>query len=152
MKEGAGQRVVVVPCSGIGKTYGTVTREAAYVLVEELRPGRVELVPLSLVVLGDEALKARLQGCPAITIDGCNLECARKNVSEAGAVVIENFRVLDVYRHHRHLKPQGIQQLNEGGLALAQCLAQEAAAVVDRAVESAATVVDCDGPLAVEGV
>ena len=117
MEEMGRSRVVVVPCSGIGKTYGTVTREAAYVLVEELRPGRVELVPLSLVVLGDEALKARLQGCPAITIDGCNLECARKNVSEAGAVVIENFRVLDVYRRHRHLKPQGIQQLNEGGLA-----------------------------------
>lgn len=137
------ERVLVVPCSGIGKTYGTVTREAAYVLVEELRPEQVTLLPLSLVVLGDEALKARLQGCPAITIDGCNLECARKNVSEAGAVVIENLRVLDVYRRHRHLKPQGIQQLNEGGLALAQCLAEEAALVVDR-VTGAPGIVDDD--------
>lgn len=151
MEEMGRSRVVVVPCSGIGKTYGTVTREAAYVLVEELRPGRVELVPLSLVVLGDEALKARLQGCPAITIDGCNLECARKNVSEAGAVVIENFRVLDVYRRHRHLKPQGIQQLNEGGLALAQCLAEEAALVVDRAIEAGGTVGGCGSPWADEG-
>ncbi len=151
MEEGAGQRVVVVPCSGIGKTYGTVTREAAYVLVEDLRPGQVELVPLSLVVLGDETLKARLQGCPAITIDGCNLECARKNVSDAGAVVIENFRVLDVYRRHRHLKPQGIQQLNEGGLALAQCLAEEAAAVVDRIAGTREIVVDGGQPVAEEG-
>jgi hypothetical protein len=31
------QRVCIVPCSGIGKTYGSVTREAAYA-AEELRP------------------------------------------------------------------------------------------------------------------
>ena len=31
-------RVVVVPCSGIGKPFGTVSREAAYELCEELRP------------------------------------------------------------------------------------------------------------------
>ena len=74
-------RVLVVPCSGIGKSYGTVTREAAYILAEELRPDQVELLPLSLVVLGDAALKQSIQGRAAITIDGCNLECARKNLS-----------------------------------------------------------------------
>ena len=31
-------KVVIVPCSGIGKTYGTVSREAAYDLTEDLRP------------------------------------------------------------------------------------------------------------------
>ena len=40
------KRVVVVPCSGIGKTYGTVGREAAYELVEELRPENAEIVAL----------------------------------------------------------------------------------------------------------
>jgi len=126
----------VVPCSGIGKSYGTVTREAAYILAEELRPDQVELLPLSLVVLGDEALKQSIQGRAAITIDGCNLECARKNVSDAGAVVVENFRVLEAYRQHRQLKPQGIAELNEGGRALARIMAAEAAAVVDRLPEA----------------
>ena len=37
-------KVVIVPCSGIGKTYGTVSREAAYDLVEELRPETTGLV------------------------------------------------------------------------------------------------------------
>ena len=32
--------VVVIPCSGIGKPFGTVSREAAYELCENLRPGR----------------------------------------------------------------------------------------------------------------
>ena len=129
-------RVLVVPCSGIGKSYGTVTREAAYILAEELRPDQVELLPLSLVVLGDAALKQSIQGRPAITIDGCNLECARKNVSDVGAVVVENFRVLEAYRQHRQLKPQGIAELNEGGLALARIIAAEVAAVVDRLQEA----------------
>ncbi len=129
-------RILVVPCSGIGKSYGTVTREAAYVLAEELRPDQVELLPLSLVVLGDESLKQSIRGRAAITIDGCNLECARKNAAGAGAVVVENFRVLEAYRQHRELKPQGIAELNEAGLALARVIAAEAAAVVDRRQEA----------------
>ncbi len=48
------QKVVIVPCSGIGKTYGTVSREAAYEVVENVRPGQTHLVALSLLVLGDE--------------------------------------------------------------------------------------------------
>ena len=35
-----GETVVVVPCSGIGKTFGSVSREAAYDLCEDLRPER----------------------------------------------------------------------------------------------------------------
>ena len=33
------KKVVVLPCSGIGKVYGAVARETAYELVEKLRPG-----------------------------------------------------------------------------------------------------------------
>lgn len=51
-------RIAIVPCSGIGKTFGTVSREAAYAVVEDLRPDRTELVALSLLVLGDEAARA----------------------------------------------------------------------------------------------
>ncbi len=72
------KRVVVVPCSGIGKTYGTVSREAAYVVTEDLRPGATQLVALSLLVLGDEAARAAVTACPAITVDGCKLACATK--------------------------------------------------------------------------
>ena len=74
-------KVVIVPCSGIGKTYGTVSREAAYDLVEDLRPETTELVALSLLVLGDERARATVAACPAVTIDGCKLACATKMVS-----------------------------------------------------------------------
>jgi len=87
---------------------------------------------LSLLVLGNEDARQVISACPAITIDGCKLACATKMVQESGGKVAQDFAVLDVYRRYRHLKPQGIAELNEGGEKLARALAEEAAQVVDR--------------------
>ncbi len=124
-------RVIIVPCSGIGKTYGTVTREAAYLVTEELRPGETVIVPLSLLVLGDEEARAAVQDANVITMDGCKLACATVNVRQAGGEVAREYAVLDFYRQHRNLKPQGIAELNEGGEALARALAEEIAGASD---------------------
>jgi uncharacterized metal-binding protein len=126
-----GRKVVVVPCSGIGKTYGTVSREAAYAVTQELRPAESQLVALSLLVLGDEAARAAVSENPAITIDGCKLACATKMVKESGGTLAQEVAVLDVYRRHKQFKPQGIAELNEGGQQLARAMAEEIAATVD---------------------
>jgi uncharacterized metal-binding protein len=126
------QRVVVVPCSGIGKTYGTVGREAAYELVEALRPDTAEVVALSLLVLGDADTQARVQAAPAVTIDGCKLACASKMVTESGGRVAYEANVLDTFRRHRDLKPKGIAELNPEGEALARELARELAEATDQ--------------------
>ena len=123
--------VVIVPCSGIGKTYGTVSREAAYDVVEELRPDRSKLVALSMLVLGDEQARASVATNLVVTIDGCKLACATKMVQESGGQVARDFAVLDVYRNHRQFKPRGIAVLSEGGQQLARVLAEEVATVVD---------------------
>jgi uncharacterized metal-binding protein len=125
------RRVIIVPCSGIGKTYGSVSREAAYDVTEDLRPETAELVPLALLVLGDETARAAVASSPAITIDGCKLACATKMVKACGGEVTKDYAVLDVYRRYKQFKPQGIAELNENGLQLAQALAQEIVAVVD---------------------
>jgi uncharacterized metal-binding protein len=127
-------RVVIVPCSGIGKTYGTVSREAAYDIIEDLRPEETQLVALSMLVLGDEAARAAVAQNPAITIDGCKLACATKMVKESGGTVAQDFAVLDVYRRYKQFKPQGIAELNEGGEQLAHALAEEIAGIVDNLV------------------
>ena len=124
-------RDVVVPCSGIGKTYGTVSREAAYEVTEDRRPEATDLVALSLLVLGDEDARARVRDNPAVTIDGCKLACAAKMVQESGGTVARGFAVLDTYRRHRELRPEGIAELNEGGQQLAHAVAAEIAAIVD---------------------
>ena len=125
------QKVVIVPCSGIGKTYGSVSREAAFELVEDLRTDQTQLVALSLLVLGDEDSLAAVKGSPAITIDGCKLNCAKKMVQENGGTIAQYYAVLDVYRRYKQFKPQGIAELNEGGQNLAHALAEEIAQVVD---------------------
>ncbi len=126
-----GKHIVIVPCSGIGKTYGSVSREAAYDVTQDLRSDTTQLVPLSLLVLGDEAARATVADTPAITIDGCKLACATKMVKENGGQVAKDYAVLDVYRRYKQFKPQGIAELNEGGQQLAHALAQEIAQEVD---------------------
>lgn len=125
------KKIIIVPCSGIGKPYGTVSREAAYEVIDDLRPAQTRLVPLALLVLGDEESRAVVAECPAITIDGCKLACAAKMVQQSGGTVAQEIAVLDVYRSHKDLKPQGIAELNEGGQKLAHVLAEEVATLVD---------------------
>jgi uncharacterized metal-binding protein len=120
-----------VPCSGIGKTYGSVSREAAYDVTEDLRPDDTQLVSLAMLVLGDEGARAAIAKAPAVTIDGCKLACATKMVLESGGAVAQDYAVLDVYRRYKQFKPQGIAELNEGGQQLARALAEEIATVVD---------------------
>ncbi|MCJ7707122.1 MAG: putative zinc-binding protein [Anaerolineales bacterium] len=127
----AQHKVAIVPCSGIGKSYGTVSREAAYDVTEDLRPDQTRLVALSRLVLGDEEARGIVTSNPAITIDGCKLACATKMVRESGGIVAQDFAVLDVYRRYKEFKPQGIAELNEGGEKLAHALAEEIAALVD---------------------
>ena len=124
-------KVVIVPCSGIGKSYGTVSRMAAYQVTEEERPKHTQLIPLALLVMGDEDSRKAIAECPAITIDGCKLACATKMVQQSGGHVARDFAVLEVYRRYRDFKPQGIAELNEGGEKLANVLAKEIGTAVD---------------------
>ena len=124
------RKVVIVPCSGIGKSLGSVAREAGYELCDELRPETTQLVALSKLVLGEERAREHVRQSPAITIDGCKLMCAAKLVKLSGGTARE-VAVQDVYRRHKELKPDGIAELNEAGKQLARVMAEEIAAVVD---------------------
>lgn len=128
------KKVIIIPCSGIGKSYGTVSRVSAYQVTEDDRPENTQLGPLSLLVLGDEEARASLAENPAITIDGCKLACATKMVQECGGNVAKDFAVLEVFRRYRDFKPQGISELNEGGQKLADALAKEVDLVVDEVI------------------
>jgi len=123
--------VVVVPCSGIGKTFGTVSREAAYELCEELRPKSTRLMAMAKLVLGEPAAQDLITRHPAVTIDGCKQMCASKMVKQSGGTVAREVAVLDVFRRHKNLKPEGIAELNEGGRKLARVLAEEVAESLD---------------------
>jgi len=127
------QRVVIVPCSGIGKAFGSVSREAAYELCESLRPDTTRIVALSKLVLGDSAAREAVSRNPAVTIDGCKRMCASKMVKQSGGTALYEATVIDGFRRHKELKPEGVAELNEDGKKLARLLAEEIAETLDRA-------------------
>ncbi|HVP52613.1 MAG TPA: putative zinc-binding protein [Terriglobales bacterium] len=125
------QAVVIVPCSGIGKSLGSVTREAAYELCDSLRPSETRLVALSKLVLGDAEARERVRTSPAVTIDGCKQMCASKLVRHNGGTVVREVAVFEAFRNHKNLKPEGIAELNAEGKQLARLLAEEIADQLD---------------------
>jgi uncharacterized metal-binding protein len=125
------ERVIIIPCSGIGKAFGSVGREAAYVVTEELRPGCTRTVCLSLLTLGDVEARRQVRKHPTITIDGCPTACARVNVEQAGAAPAAAFRVFDVFRRHKELRVRSVSDIGKAGEEMARILAEDVAAKVD---------------------
>lgn len=129
---GKKRKIVVLPCSGIGKTLGTVGREVAYEVIEDLRPGLTTTTCLPLLMIDDPDAKQLVTENPVITIDGCPFGCARKSVESIGVTVSKGYRAIDFCRTHRDLKPEGISELNEAGKKLVVLAAKEVAEEVDK--------------------
>ncbi len=130
-----GKKVVVIPCSGIGKALGSVSRDAAYEVVDNLRKEVTETTCLALVVSGDEEALRLVRDNRCITVDGCPLQCAEKNVRLAGGDVAASFRVVDALRENRKLKPKTVTFLDHDGQQLSVILAGDIAKKVDELVE-----------------
>lgn len=123
--------ILVIPCSGIGKAFGTIGREAAYCIIEDLRKGETDTLCLSLLVMGDEDARRKVKSQQCIAVDGCPTECAKKNLELSGAKLAANFRVIDILKEHKDLKPKEITFLDEDGRRLAKLLAEKIALKID---------------------
>jgi uncharacterized metal-binding protein len=125
------KKVVVLPCSGIGKVYGALARETTYELVEKVRPGLATTTCLPLLVIKDPEAVALVTENPVITIDGCPKDCAKKSVEALGKVVDKAYEAIKFYKEHKDLKPEGVAEVNETGRKLAAVAAEEVAKAVD---------------------
>ena len=131
MKAAKQSRIVVVPCSGIGKALGSVSREATYEVVENLRKGVTDTTCLALIVSGDEETLQLVKNNRCIAVDGCPLQCAAKNLKLAGGDLAASFRAVDTLRENRKLKPKSVTFLDHDGQKLANLLAEQVAEKVD---------------------
>ena len=124
--ESRNKPVLVIPCSGIGKVHGLLSREATYLVTDELAPEKTETMCLALLVKGEpEAIEAvTTQAC--ITIDGCPKACAEKNVKIAGGnpIVVE---VVETLKKHPGAKPGSPTELNNEGWSIAREIATKVA-------------------------
>lgn len=127
--------IFLVPCSGMGKVHGLIGREAALKVVGELRPEETELACLAEIVTQDEGIQERMNGRRAITIDGCPLMCAEKNVRWVGGEIYASLRVVDAFRNHRGVQAGSATQLTDGGWLITDDLAETVAAKVDEALQ-----------------
>lgn len=125
-------RIVVIPCSGIGKPLGSVSRQATYRVVEDLRPESTATTCLALIVAGDEKAVKLVKENPCIALDGCPRECARKNIELAGGRVATELKVMDIYKEDKSMKPESVLQIGEGGERLADTIAERIARESDR--------------------
>ncbi len=125
------KKVVVLPCSGIGKVYGALARETMYELLERIRPGTVATTCLPLLVIKDPEAVALVTENPVITIDGCPKDCAKKSVQALGKEPDRTYEAIKFYKEHKDLKPEGIAEVNDTGRKLAAVAAEEVAKDVD---------------------
>ena len=123
--------ILIIPCSGIGKPFGTISRDATFRVVDELKKGRAETNCLSLLVMGDEEATRQIRESVCIAVDGCPLACAKKNIEIAGGEIAAYFRVMDLLRENRGLRPRQVTFLDEDGLKLSEMLAEKIASKVD---------------------
>jgi len=125
------EKVFVIPCSGIGKALGTVGRTATYEVVEKLRPTEAATICLPLLTIGDETVLKLTRNNPCISVDGCPLQCARKNIEASEGKLAASFMVTDVLRENRDLKPEAVTELGPKGSKLASILAEKIAIQID---------------------
>lgn len=125
-------KVVVIPCSGMGKVYGLIAREAALKVVRELKKDEAETKCLAYLVTGDEEIKNYMQGKKCITIDGCPKMCAAKNAKEAGAEVIEELKSIEFAKEKRAMKPGTATNLNEEGWGVVDFIADKIVEIIDK--------------------
>ncbi len=128
--------VFVIPCSGIGKSMGTVGRKATYKVIEKLRPQNTRTTCLPLLTVGDQETLNKVRENPCISIDGCPTKCAQKNIEASNGKLKKSFMVIDTLRNHKNLKPEGIIELNPEGDKLANIIAKDVATAVDEIMKS----------------
>lgn len=127
-------KVKIVPCSGIGKSFGLMAREAALLVTDVLEPDIAEIACLAHIVSGAPDGAAKVKGLSCITIDGCNAYCSAKSVEHEGGLIKEKYRTIDEMKNHRGKNTGTGGALSEDGWVITKELAEK---VAERAREIA---------------
>lgn len=128
-------KVKVIPCSGIGKVFGLVAREAALQVTNNLASDTTETVCLAHVVTGDDSGKEKVEGLTCITVDGCPALCSAKSVELAGGIVKAKYRVVDEMRLHKGKNAGTGTTLTEDGWQIVDEFAEKIAVKVGELIE-----------------
>jgi uncharacterized metal-binding protein len=124
-------KVAIVACAGMDKALGSVARASVFKVVKELRPNNVELVCLPPLLAGVAPHSELIKSLPVITVDGCAERCATKLVVKNGGKIRGRAFVPDSVKKH-NLTPDSASNIGPNGEKLAEIIAQEIAATIDK--------------------
>jgi len=79
-------KVVIAPCTGVGQTVGTISRQVAYAVVDEIMPERTVLLclPAYVVKVEEDVEMVRQNPDRIVVIEGCSHTCMTKILKERG--------------------------------------------------------------------
>ncbi len=124
-------KVAIVACTGMGKALGTVARQVAYKVVDELRPEKTVLICIPSLTAGVGEYTDLLQKYPSIILDGCVERCATKIIFRNHGMMRAKVFLPQMIAKYG-LKPQSRTDIGEEGEKLVAKIADEVAALVDQ--------------------
>jgi uncharacterized metal-binding protein len=130
MSEKKKSKYIIIPCSGIGKALGTITRRATYIVTEELLPNDTDSICLPLLTIEDDETVRKIRENPCITLDGCVAQCAKKNVEHHHGKLKGSIRILDVIKENPKLKPGTVLDIGPDGEKLARKTAEKTVKII----------------------
>ncbi|MEM2135469.1 MAG: putative zinc-binding protein [Candidatus Jordarchaeaceae archaeon] len=131
------QKIGIIACSGEDLVEGTLSRVAARIVVEKLRPQNTVILCQPLFIaggpdrLGGNEEREFVKTHPTITVEGCEEECARIAVENCSGPVAATIRVKEIMEKYPDLVPTSREDLGEAGYELAHKIAEEIAKKVD---------------------
>jgi uncharacterized metal-binding protein len=125
------KKVAIVACTGMEKTLGTVARQVAYKVVEELRPEKTVLICIPSLAANVGEYRNHVKNYPSIILDGCVERCATKIISENNGMIKGKLFLPQLVKKYG-LKLGSRADIGPEGEELVSKIAQEVAEQVDR--------------------
>lgn len=131
------KKIGIIACSGERLVGGTLSRAAARIVVEKLRPHNTIVLcqPLfaagGLERFGGQEERNFAKEHPTITIEGCAEECTKIAVERYSGPAAATIRVDEILKNHPELIPKSREDLGEEGMKLAEIIAEKIAKKVD---------------------
>ena len=136
------KKVGIIACSGEKLVGGTLSRAAARIVVEKLRPNNTIILCQPLFMAGGlerhggQQERDFAKNHPTITIEGCEEECAKIAVDKYSGKPAATIYIQEIAETHPELKPKSREDLGEDGMKLAEIIAEEIAKKVDELFQS----------------
>ncbi len=123
------KKVGIVACSGEEMAEGTVTRQAALKVLEQLRPDDTVTICLPLFLAGGEQDRAFARFYPTIAVDGCEKRCAARGTAMHSGEPAAEIVVTDLVEEDGELGSG--RQLSAAGIEAVDAIAERIAQTAD---------------------